>query len=266
MNLGPIAAGAWTWTTAQIAVDPATCETSAAGIFAIGDITSYPGKLKLILCGFSRGRHGGARDPRPGPPGRGRCTGSTRPPRACPVRPDGRRPAAPLPPAAARRRIRQVTVVPLVQAPRSSSTQPPCSSIRLLHQRQAQGRRRPGGSAARARTCRRRGRAPRRDRRCRCRPPTAGLRSASRRGHGDAAALGRELEAFDSRLKSACLSRRSSAITAPTSSGQSRADRCRGCGRARGQGVIAVSSSRMSTGASRAAGSRPRWWPGRGCR
>jgi thioredoxin reductase (NADPH) len=34
-------------------VNPATSETSTPGIFAIGDIAHYPGKLKLILCGFS---------------------------------------------------------------------------------------------------------------------------------------------------------------------------------------------------------------------
>ncbi len=32
---------------------PTTCATSAPGIFAVGDIANYPGKLKLILCGFS---------------------------------------------------------------------------------------------------------------------------------------------------------------------------------------------------------------------
>ena len=31
----------------------ATCATSRAGIFAIGDIAAYPGKLKLILTGFA---------------------------------------------------------------------------------------------------------------------------------------------------------------------------------------------------------------------
>ena len=30
-----------------------TCETNLSGIFAIGDVCSYPGKLKLILTGFS---------------------------------------------------------------------------------------------------------------------------------------------------------------------------------------------------------------------
>ena len=35
------------------AVDAATCTSSRPGIFAIGDISAYPGKLKLILSGFS---------------------------------------------------------------------------------------------------------------------------------------------------------------------------------------------------------------------
>ncbi len=53
MDLGPIA----TWDLAldhgHVRIDPATCQTNAPGIFAIGDIATYPGKLKLILCGFS---------------------------------------------------------------------------------------------------------------------------------------------------------------------------------------------------------------------
>lgn len=39
--------------TSHIQVEPASCATSAPGIFAIGDIATYPGKLKLILSGFS---------------------------------------------------------------------------------------------------------------------------------------------------------------------------------------------------------------------
>ena len=35
-----------------IPVDTGTFETSEPGIFAIGDINTYPGKLKLILSGF----------------------------------------------------------------------------------------------------------------------------------------------------------------------------------------------------------------------
>ena len=35
-----------------VPVDTAKFETSTRGIFAIGDINTYPGKLKLILSGF----------------------------------------------------------------------------------------------------------------------------------------------------------------------------------------------------------------------
>ncbi len=53
MKLGPIADWGLELDRQQIAVDPATCETNEAGVFAIGDIAAYPGKLKLILSGFS---------------------------------------------------------------------------------------------------------------------------------------------------------------------------------------------------------------------
>jgi thioredoxin reductase (NADPH) len=53
MNLGPIAQWGLNLDHNHIRVDPATCATSQAGIFAIGDIAAYPGKLKLILAGFS---------------------------------------------------------------------------------------------------------------------------------------------------------------------------------------------------------------------
>jgi thioredoxin reductase (NADPH) len=53
MNLGPIAGWGLNLDRNHIVVDPATCATSAPGIFAIGDIATYPGKLKLILSGFS---------------------------------------------------------------------------------------------------------------------------------------------------------------------------------------------------------------------
>lgn len=36
-----------------IPVDPATMATRRSGVFAVGDIAHYPGKLKLILTGFS---------------------------------------------------------------------------------------------------------------------------------------------------------------------------------------------------------------------
>ena len=53
MDLGPIAA--WGLDSAQhhVKVDPATCATSMPGVFAIGDVATYPGKLKLILQGFA---------------------------------------------------------------------------------------------------------------------------------------------------------------------------------------------------------------------
>ena len=53
MNLGPIAEWGLALEHKHIVVEPATCATSQPGIFAIGDIALYPGKLKLILCGFS---------------------------------------------------------------------------------------------------------------------------------------------------------------------------------------------------------------------
>ncbi|HVT51398.1 MAG TPA: NAD(P)/FAD-dependent oxidoreductase [Dongiaceae bacterium] len=53
MDLGPIAHWGLNLERNHIAVDPQSCATSAPGIFAVGDIANYPGKLKLILCGFS---------------------------------------------------------------------------------------------------------------------------------------------------------------------------------------------------------------------
>jgi len=53
MDLGPIAAWGLDLGQGHVRIDPATCQTSRQGIFAIGDVTTYPGKLKLILQGFS---------------------------------------------------------------------------------------------------------------------------------------------------------------------------------------------------------------------
>jgi thioredoxin reductase (NADPH) len=53
MNLGPIATWGLNLERNHVKVDPATSQTSTPGIFAIGDIATYPGKLKLILQGFS---------------------------------------------------------------------------------------------------------------------------------------------------------------------------------------------------------------------
>ena len=53
MELGPIADWGLGLDHKHIAITPATCETNIPGIHAIGDMASYPGKLKLILQGFS---------------------------------------------------------------------------------------------------------------------------------------------------------------------------------------------------------------------
>jgi thioredoxin reductase (NADPH) len=53
MNLGPIAEWGLALDHHHVTVAPATCMSSAEGIFAIGDIATYPGKLKLILSGFA---------------------------------------------------------------------------------------------------------------------------------------------------------------------------------------------------------------------
>jgi thioredoxin reductase (NADPH) len=53
MNLGPIADWGLDLERGTVVVDPSTCETSVDGIYAVGDIASYKGKLKLILSGFS---------------------------------------------------------------------------------------------------------------------------------------------------------------------------------------------------------------------
>lgn len=53
MNLGPIAEWELDLEKHHITVDQATCSTNRKGIYAIGDIATYPHKLKLILTGFA---------------------------------------------------------------------------------------------------------------------------------------------------------------------------------------------------------------------
>ena len=52
MKLGPIAEFGLHLDENRIAVDTEKFETSVPGIFCIGDMAAYPGKLKLILSGF----------------------------------------------------------------------------------------------------------------------------------------------------------------------------------------------------------------------
>jgi len=56
MKLGPVANwGLKLKDDELVEVDTAAFESNVPGIFAIGDINTYPGKLKLILCGFHEG-------------------------------------------------------------------------------------------------------------------------------------------------------------------------------------------------------------------
>ena len=55
MQLGPIANWGLNIDKKTISVDTEKFETNQKGIYAVGDICAYPGKLKLILSGFHEG-------------------------------------------------------------------------------------------------------------------------------------------------------------------------------------------------------------------
>ena len=55
MQLGPILDWGLNINKKTVEVNTENFETNIKGIFAIGDICSYPGKLKLILSGFHEG-------------------------------------------------------------------------------------------------------------------------------------------------------------------------------------------------------------------
>lgn len=55
MKLGPVANWGLNLHENLVPVDTEKFETNHPGVFAIGDINTYPGKLKLILCGFHEG-------------------------------------------------------------------------------------------------------------------------------------------------------------------------------------------------------------------
>jgi thioredoxin reductase (NADPH) len=55
MKVGPVAEWGLNLNENLIPVDTEKFETNVPGIFAIGDINDYPGKLKLILSGFHEG-------------------------------------------------------------------------------------------------------------------------------------------------------------------------------------------------------------------
>ncbi len=53
MDIGPIENWGLDLSKKHLTVNPATMETNIKGVFAVGDICHYPGKLKLIMTGFS---------------------------------------------------------------------------------------------------------------------------------------------------------------------------------------------------------------------
>ena len=53
MDIGPIEHWGLDIHKKHLPVDAVTMETNIGGVFAVGDICSYPGKLKLILTGFN---------------------------------------------------------------------------------------------------------------------------------------------------------------------------------------------------------------------
>jgi thioredoxin reductase (NADPH) len=54
-KLGPIAEWGLTIDKRAIVVDTEKFQTNIPGVFAVGDINTYPGKKKLILSGFHEG-------------------------------------------------------------------------------------------------------------------------------------------------------------------------------------------------------------------
>jgi thioredoxin reductase (NADPH) len=70
-RLGPLAHWGLDLERKQLKVDTSGFETSAPGIFAVGDINTYPGKKRLIVCGFHEATlaaHAAAARLRPGTP------------------------------------------------------------------------------------------------------------------------------------------------------------------------------------------------------
>jgi thioredoxin reductase (NADPH) len=51
-KLGPISDWGLAMSRKQVSVESATCATSIPGIYAVGDMAAYPGKQRLIVCGF----------------------------------------------------------------------------------------------------------------------------------------------------------------------------------------------------------------------
>ena len=67
-KLGPIAEWGLALEKRALKVDTEKFQTSLPGVFAVGDINTYPGKKKLILSRLSRGGAGRLRHPAPSVP------------------------------------------------------------------------------------------------------------------------------------------------------------------------------------------------------
>jgi len=70
-KLGPLSDWGLALDRKQVAVDPATFESNLPGVYAVGDINTYAGKKRLLLCGFHEATlaaHGLASDLRPHDP------------------------------------------------------------------------------------------------------------------------------------------------------------------------------------------------------
>ena len=51
-RLGPLTGWGLNLERKQVSVNPATFATNLPGVYAVGDINTYPGKKRLLLCGF----------------------------------------------------------------------------------------------------------------------------------------------------------------------------------------------------------------------
>ena len=51
-KLGPLSDWGLALERKQVSVNPASFESSLPGVYAVGDINTYPGKKRLLLCGF----------------------------------------------------------------------------------------------------------------------------------------------------------------------------------------------------------------------
>ena len=83
MKLGPIADWGLSLHENLVPVDTEKFEPSTPGVFAVGDINAYPGKLKLILSGFHEVALAAQKSTDTCIPTRSCCSNTRPPPRTC---------------------------------------------------------------------------------------------------------------------------------------------------------------------------------------